>query len=237
MRGYYFNEFVKRKMYIIAAICSIMLTFCSAFSYAFERYYLFIGLFSLALIALLIFLEMSCRRYDFSLLPVSTESLIEKYRKSNSTFYHKNDSARRGRELCRVLLKNSQEYIYIYSGCLHKFFYSEKLSSGESLVDILEEKLKEGVKIEVLLDDKPQCEGPTISGTHIGKIRYYVQKDKDKDMSSGHFIVSNFGYRVEHSDLDKAHRTLGTFAFNARQEETAVYVEKFSEMKNNWVIA
>lgn len=237
MRGYSFNEFVLRKMYIIAAICSVALVFCSAFSYASERYYLFIVLFFLALIALLIFLEMSCRRYDFSLFPVSTESLIEKYRKSNSTFYHKNDSAKRGRELCRVLLENSQKYVYIYSGCLHKFFYSEKLSSGESLVDILEKKLKEGVKIEALLDDKPECDGISISDTHIGDIRYYLLKDKYKDIGSGHFIVSDFGYRVEHSDLDKAHRTLGTFAFNARQEETAGYVEKFSEMKSNWVRA
>jgi|SRR3989344_5343134 len=79
------------------------------------------------------------------------KELVEKASKNNEDFFIENSTIDHARFLTYTLIKRAKKSIKIFTGELFSKFYDDEL-----IFKSLEEKLKEGVKIKIVCQKKPQ---------------------------------------------------------------------------------
>lgn len=175
-----------RKPFLISMLLIIPLVFAGNYFYnkaSFSWFFLFLLLTLTLSVAVLI---LTSRYYGINILPVRPHDLLNEYEKYNTRFISTNAYAGRAKLLAAELFKRSYNYIYIYTGMYNKLFY-------EDLKPILDEKKGENVDIKIISTNEIEDEKIVPQGV--------VPKEKCKIEGKNHFIVSDYGVRLEISDM------------------------------------
>lgn len=154
------------------------------YSTGFYEWFLFC--FISVIILTLAVLILTSKYYNVNILPIRSHNLIDEHEKYNARFLSTNADIGPAKNLAAELFKRSNEYIYIYTGEYNEMFYSD-------LKPILEEKKKKQINVAIIAENAIQNKAVIPEGI--------IPKEHFKINGMKHFIVADYGFRLEISDI------------------------------------